>query len=334
MKKLVSMLLAVSMCVCVCISLTACGGSSAKFDFELSNDGSYYIITGINITEKTEVLDIPAEHDGKPVKAIMNWKTVKNNHSSHLKEINIPNSIRFIKWLSVDEGCVVNFGDYTNNLVSTSTFDFPKKGNDGSLDFNNLTQHTFYDFSLIIGGIVTSHNEGTFTFPENVVLAGNSQNTLIDFESIAFSGKLSTYQEGDGSNGWDDVVTYFPLYFSRAKTVEIPELAIGKGYSQISIHLPNGSGSNYATENVILCDLPQQVVFFAGDGNGKKKLNVFVNVSGATDDELMGINANFNSNPGTDFPSHLVKFYRYSETQPTDNNLSYWHYVDGVPTPW
>ena len=26
--------------------------------------------------------------------------------------------------------------------------------------------------------------------------------------------------------------------------------------------------------------------------------------------------------------------YYYSETQPTDTTCQYWHYVDGVPTPW
>ena len=26
--------------------------------------------------------------------------------------------------------------------------------------------------------------------------------------------------------------------------------------------------------------------------------------------------------------------YYYSETKPTDTTKTYWHYVDGVPTPW
>ena len=26
--------------------------------------------------------------------------------------------------------------------------------------------------------------------------------------------------------------------------------------------------------------------------------------------------------------------YYYSETKPTDTTYKYWHYVDGIPTPW
>ncbi|MBQ7335470.1 MAG: hypothetical protein IJW92_03225 [Clostridia bacterium] len=324
MKKLVSMLLAVSMCICVCIALTACGGSSAKFEYELSDDGSYYIITDIEITEKTEVLDIPAEYDGKPVKAIMSWTTVKNNHSSNLKEINIPNSIRFIKWLSIDEGCVVNFGDYSNNLVPTSTFDFPQKNNIGELDYNNLAQHTFYEFSVIIAGIsASSPNSGTITFPENVVFAGNDVNTY--FEKVFFAGKVSTYQKGNAENGWDDVTTKF-LQVNRSKTVEIPEVAVGKGYDKINVHLP--TGGNYVTENLIVSDSVRSVMFSTTGEAGEGQLNLYFTGE-------KGFESTFSSSkPGNEFPTYLIKDYYYSETQPTDTSVAYWHYVDSVPTPW
>ena len=321
MKRILSMLLALSICICACISLTACG-SSAKFEYQLSDDGSYYIITAINITEKTEVLDIPAEYEGKPVKAIMSWVSVKNNKSSNLKEINIPGSIRFIKHMSLAEGCKVNFADYSNNLVPTSTFNFPKKGNDGSLNYNNLAPHTFYEFSVIIDGLVSSKVSADIEFPHNVVFV-NSGNVRPHAESVTFAGLVSTYQEGNGENGWDEVTTSF-IDMRICVTVEIPDVAVGKGYNKINVSLPYDQ-NNARTENLIVSNSVRQVRFSAAKSNNLGQLNIFF----SGDD---GFESTFY--PEDDFPRHLIKDYYYSETQPTDSSESYWRYVNGVPTPW
>ena len=323
MKKLLSVFLAVSLCLCACVSFASCG-ASAKFEFELSKDGSFYIITAINTTEKTEVLDIPSKYDGKPVKAIMSWTTVKNNNSSNLKQINIPNSIRFIKWLMIDKDCVVNFGDYTGALAPASTFDFPKQNNMGELDYNNLAPHTFHEFSLIIAGLGATDPGKTLTFPQNVIFAGSD--VFPYHETVSFEGPVSTYQEGNGANGWDEVTTRF-INFNRCKTVEIPEVAVGKGYNKINVHLPFPSGVNYLTEHVIVADSVRTVHFSAGSsGNGQ--LNLYLSGND-------GFESTYGtSNPKEEFPTYLIKDYYYSETQPTDTSVTYWHYVDGVPTPW
>ena len=60
MTKKISLLLAIIMAFCSCIALSSCGGDPASengegeqlyvFDYHISDDGSYYIVTGYGVT--------------------------------------------------------------------------------------------------------------------------------------------------------------------------------------------------------------------------------------------------------------------------------------------
>lgn len=79
MTKKISLLLAIILAFCSCVALSSCGEppedpngydiESYVFDFHISDDGTYYIVTGYGINTETETI-IPDEHEGKPVKAI------------------------------------------------------------------------------------------------------------------------------------------------------------------------------------------------------------------------------------------------------------------------
>ena len=330
MKRIISLLLSVCLCVSLCALLTACG-SSAKFEYKLSDDGSYYIITKINITEKTETLDIPAEYEGKPVKALTSlekWTAlveVKNNHERKLKSVNIPNSIRFIDGLYINEGCTVTFGDYSGKLVSTSTFKMPEKG-----DYNNLQDYTFYDFSIILFNCNWYAGSGSICFPENVALFQSDDNgngNSVAFDTVTFAGKLAPYQKGDGSNGWDDVTVPYFVDFRQCKTLQLPEVAAGKGYIDLGM-IVTGSGDNTGNtiENLILSKSVNKIKFIA-NGLPQKTVSMYW-------EEVCTPTITFSDNITRPMQDEYFKMYVYSETQPTDTSVQYWHYVDGVPTSW
>ena len=80
MTKKISLLLAIIMAFCSCIALSSCGNTPEEpngeddsttylFDYHISDDGEYYIVTGYGVTEET-VSVIPSEYEGKPVKEI------------------------------------------------------------------------------------------------------------------------------------------------------------------------------------------------------------------------------------------------------------------------
>ena len=85
MTKKISLLLAIIMAFCSCIALSSCGetpveeennnggGEDEKtsyvFDYHISDDGTYYIVTGYGVNLST-VTTIPEEYEGKPVKEI------------------------------------------------------------------------------------------------------------------------------------------------------------------------------------------------------------------------------------------------------------------------
>ena len=78
MTRKISLLLAIIMAFCSCIALSSCGETTVEeendnttyiLDYHISDDGTYYIVTGYGVTTET-VSEIPAEYEGKPVKEI------------------------------------------------------------------------------------------------------------------------------------------------------------------------------------------------------------------------------------------------------------------------
>lgn len=97
MKKKVFLVMA--MCFALGVSASAlagCGGSTALV-YELNEDGASYTVRAEEANESAEAIEIPAEHEGKPVtalgeKAFWSWKS--------LKSVTVPDSVTSIGTLA------------------------------------------------------------------------------------------------------------------------------------------------------------------------------------------------------------------------------------------
>ncbi len=112
--------------------------------FVLSSDKSYYSVTGLAVASGAHKIEIPSEHEGKPVKAIGENAfasdsllssvtipdTVKRIGSgafascSNLSEINIPKDIEYLGSGALDGCDSLKFTEYGNALYFGNT-DFP-----------------------------------------------------------------------------------------------------------------------------------------------------------------------------------------------------------------
>lgn len=108
MKKTISLILFLILALALAFAFTSCGDSDENpeeeggydftkiLDFELSESKDYYIVTGYGV-HTNSVVEIPAEHEGKPVKEIGRKAFSSATLSTgHLKEIIIPASVTSI----------------------------------------------------------------------------------------------------------------------------------------------------------------------------------------------------------------------------------------------
>ncbi len=99
MKKLLSVLLIVAMLGTLAIGLSSCGGT--VLEYELSELGDYYIVTGAKMVGKT--LNIPAEYKGLPVREI-GFKAFYDDKYSNIETLVIPDSVKEIGYFAFG-GC-------------------------------------------------------------------------------------------------------------------------------------------------------------------------------------------------------------------------------------
>ena len=109
MKKILSLLLILMLTFTLALSFVSCTQTedpdeetetpddpTKNVDFQLSLDKEYYIVTGYGIRFDS-IVEIPAEHEGKPVKAIGDRAFSQSTLAKqNLKEIIIPESVSII----------------------------------------------------------------------------------------------------------------------------------------------------------------------------------------------------------------------------------------------
>ena len=100
-KKLLMLLLIAVTAVCLVLGISACsnGGDEPEpvigtegLEYELSDDGTYYIVTSIGSAEGNDIT-VSSEYNGKPVKEI-GYQAFNSCHS--LTSVIIPNSVTYI----------------------------------------------------------------------------------------------------------------------------------------------------------------------------------------------------------------------------------------------
>jgi hypothetical protein len=106
MKKILSVAAGAAIIACACLSFTACGGS-AKVEYELSEDGEYYIVSGVSgNTSALKTYDVPETYEGKPVTQIADEAFYG---CSSLYQVTIPDSITYIGKLAFAFCCFDTF---------------------------------------------------------------------------------------------------------------------------------------------------------------------------------------------------------------------------------
>ena len=144
---------------------------------------------------------------------------------------------------------------------------------------------------------------------------GSSDNGYVGYYAL---GIISSASESKLHRDPDGFVTYVDGqsvtlvgYFGKSRGVVIPD-------SVTSIK----SYAFYNCSSLISVAIPDSVTSIGDYAFEDRFLRIF----------YAGTNAQWESIDGNDEVSE-GKVYYYSETEPTDDGR-YWHYVDGVPTPW
>lgn len=107
MKKFLSVLLI----VCICLPFCACNSDKAEpskgLAYELSEDGAYYTVIGIGKCKDSEIV-IPSEHDSLPVRAVGDTAFKKTS----ITRVTLPETITKISFDSFEDCKKLAFNEY------------------------------------------------------------------------------------------------------------------------------------------------------------------------------------------------------------------------------
>ncbi len=324
-KKAIFTLLTPVFALGCALGMAACNSEKEVFTYKLSDDGSYYSITEIQLSEECNLI-IPSEHEGKPVKRIEEYAAY-GLHSydqskidkSKIQTLTVPNSINYIGDKALWGIQKVIFGDYKDAELTT---------HDSSIQ----------PYSLYIGERAFQYYRGaSLELPENVYLALNAFYGG-QYKNVTFKGKIAVKTDGSYS---------LNAFYGAAKieAIELPEAT-----AAYNAHLSNFvDGYSTATVNSTY-SLPLKYVVIPGcvkldnswvgrtliGGSDVKppKLYLKIGQSDSTSELARTLPAKTKEVHQTGCPT--MRFgdfvYYYSEERPAGNGL--WHYADGTPTEW
>ena len=288
-------------------------------------DGGYKII-GIGSCKDNDII-VPETYNGKNIISI---GTNAFSNSTNLTSIKLPDSIIEIE-KGAFNGChnliniTIPFIGETLEKSTNETMDYFFGGKYWGLKKITITKalsigaDAFHGYILLtsieIPNSVTSIGEYAFSYCKGLT-------------SIEIPNSVTSIGEYAFSN------------CSGLTSIEIPNsvTSIGEGaFSNCSgltsIEIPNsvtsiGSSTFYGCSDLTNIVIPESV---ANIGN-----YAFNYCSGLTDVYYKGTMEQWNTISIVDSNDYLTSAtrYYYSETQPTDTDYKYWHYVDGVPTAW
>lgn len=316
MKKKFLFTFTALLCAVVCaVGFAACSEKSAvKLSYELSSDSSYYTVTEISTSEKTDVI-VPSEHEGKPVKRI----TCRAN--GKIARLSIPDSVNYIGE-NAFYGCgadLVTFGDYADAELST---------HDEKIQL----------YSLYIGDrAFVQCNLTKVTIPDDAYL-GTSVFQSNNIAEVKFGGNISVKTDGSYEL---NAFRYCPL-----TSIVLPEATVS--YSVSLSCLANTSPSSFDEKTYTLplkyVVAPACVKLSGSWARGQiNNYNVYPPEIYCKATELEAAGTPFYSSIDDIRASKCYQFnkpekpfyqfvYYYSESKPTAGSC--WRFVNGVPAKW
>ena len=182
MKKILLALLVAVLAVCTLFAFTSCGGDDATY--ELSEDGTYYVLTKYTLKKADMEIVIPEEYEGKPVKKIDDAFFAYNDTAS-IKKLVIPASVTMFGENGIGELCWYGIENYTVDIYY---------GGSEQTWFENYKDGHIYNYNLYINDtLVTSPTiPATMTeIPENYAEGCISLTEIIIPETVTKIGRAA-----------------------------------------------------------------------------------------------------------------------------------------------
>ncbi len=275
------------------------GAASEGLEYELSEDGTYYIITGIGSFEGFSVT-IPEEHEGLPVKAIGEYAF---NSCRDIISITIPESVTYIGY----EAFV--YCGITSLHIPASVETIVGNPVAYCEDLTKLTVDPASEYYHIDNGNFIETKTKT-------LVVGNESGIIPDDGSVTSIGR-DAFKDGTMvSIDIPDCVTYISIR-AFVNCTDLAEVILPEGLIEIDA---SAFYKCVSLESLIIPESVTDISYNAFAGCNSLESIYFCDKTGRWAD--------------ADFEAIHATCYLYSDSEPTDSYNCYWHWVDGVPTPW
>ncbi len=275
MKKILFALLTAVLAVTMMFALTSCG--EPELEFELSEDGSYYIFTSCALKKPNMEIEIPAEYEGKPVKEIAKDAFFTYNGDSSLAKLTVPASVTIINggigdicrsdyldtlnfsvyyagdeqlWFKsfdtyVDYNLYINGTLVTSPTIPSDMTEIPNRYATGCV---SITEINIPDHVTAIGRSAFNgcSNVKTLTISENVASIGEyAFANLVNLTAFNYNAKNATVGDVTDSSRMDNESVFYDLGVDSTGVV----LTIGESVEYIPAYFLNAD-ANYSYEGI------------------------------------------------------------------------------------
>ncbi len=295
-----------------------CTQCSYEFPFKYTlNDDNTMTINGLNSTANSQTTVIPSHYNEYTVTSIGNNKSVLSNFGS-VRYLTIPDSVETIEYhafyrkstsdssialstITFEGNGLKTIGEGSFYWTALSSIDLPDSVE--TIDTNAFYEATKLE-QLTLGSNLTSLGKAAFSYCTSLVTVNMNCTSLTKISSSAFAydDALTTINIPDCVTTIDSSA-FFYCHSLHEIILPLSVTTLGNwAFGTMSSNAANGLDT----------------VYYMGTPDQKENMDL-----GARDTSGIYYKTVYDAT-----------WYFYSELQPSDTSNLYWHYVEGVPTPW
>lgn len=317
MKKKLLLTVTAFVCAVICaIGFAACGDKeSVKLSYELSADGNFYTVTKIKTSEKVDV-EIPSEHDGKPVK-----KIADSAASGKIARLTVPNTVNYIgeKAFYGSDVESVTFGDYANAELTTCDSKIQPYSlyvGDKAFIQCKLTKITIPANAYLGSAVFQSEGITEVKFEGNVSVTTDGNYELTAFRYCPLTSIILPEATANYSVGLSGLANTSPYPFDE-KTFTLPlKFVVVPSCVKLT--------GNWARAQINNGDIYPPEIYCKATAAMADATPFYSSIK-----DILRTNCSQNGKPVKEFGQFV--FY-YSETKPASGDG--WRFVNGVPAKW